>query len=313
MQTCSLIRRGSSDGGGALSLSFLLLPLPARRPLYLSWIGFGRDRLGGGAGRVAAAASAANGGADQDHYAVLGIRRNATAAEVKRAYRLLAREHHPDVSRDQQASEIFKKIRLAYEVLSDEVERARYNLTYEFPGVTDQSRRTWTLHPNYDKRRIYKWEELRKHKQNKRQKKNETSWSYQTEAYQETSSYEREPFAEVLQFAFFVLFFMQTVGCRASLTLCGISALLDKQLDAGYKMGYVVAWLLGGRAGILLTLCIYFASWLCGKSSSSIVALVVMAMWVGANITRFAPIPQGAVLTLLYMSMKLQVDSKQTR
>ncbi|KAL0916821.1 hypothetical protein M5K25_014362 [Dendrobium thyrsiflorum] len=256
MQTCCLIRRGSSDGGGALSLSFLLLALPARRPLYFSWIGFGRDRLGGSAGRVAAAATAANGGADQDHYAVLGIRRNATAAEVKRAYRLLAKEHHPDVSRDQQASEVFKKIRLAYEVLSDEVKRSRYNLKYEFPGVTDQSMRTWTLHPNYyDKKRIYKWEELRKHMQNKRQKNNETSWSYQTESYQETSSYEREPFIEVLRFAFFVLFFMQTVGCRASLTLCGISALLDKQLDAGYKMGYVIAWLLGGRAGC----CSYFA------------------------------------------------------
>ncbi|KAI0504834.1 hypothetical protein KFK09_015787 [Dendrobium nobile] len=100
MQTCCLIRRGSSDGGGALSLSFLLLPLPARRPLYLSWIGFGRDRLGGGARRVAAAASAANGGANQDHYAVLGIRRTATAAEVKRAYRLLLESIIQMFSRD---------------------------------------------------------------------------------------------------------------------------------------------------------------------------------------------------------------------
>ncbi|EFH69253.1 predicted protein, partial [Arabidopsis lyrata subsp. lyrata] len=52
-----------------------------------------------------------------------------------------------------------------------------------------------------------------------------------------------------------------------------------------------------------------FASWLCGKASSSVVVLMVVAMWVGSNLARHAPLPQGALLTLLYMSIKLQVDS----
>lgn len=185
-------------------------------------------------------------------------------------------------------------------MLSDEDKRSRYNLTHEFPDITDHSR-------------IYRWEELRQKVQNNRDKNKGASWSSQAEAYQATTSREREPFVEVLQFTFFAIFFMRAVGCRASVTLCGISALLDRQLDAGYKLGYVIAWLLGGRAGVLLTLCLYFSSWLCGKNSSSIVALVVVAMWIGANMARFVHLPQGAVLTLLYMSMKLQGDSKETR
>ena len=144
----------------------------------------------------------------------------------------------------------------------------------------------------------------------KKKEQEETSWYYQTNSQQETSDRERGSFVEVLRFAFFTLFFMRMVGHRVPLALCGATALLDRQLDVGYKMGYVVAWFFGGRGGILLALCIYFASWLCGKKSSSLVALVVLAMWVGANIARFAPLPQGAVLALLYMSIKLRVNSK---
>ncbi|XP_020578283.1 uncharacterized protein LOC110023302 [Phalaenopsis equestris] len=241
MQPCCLVCRASTDGGGALGVGLVFLSIPARKPLYFSWIGFGLrycDRLSRGAGPVVAAVAESSGGADQDHYSVLGIRRNATMAEIKHAYRLLAREHHPDVSRDQQAGEVFKKIHLAYEVLSDEVKRARYNLTYRFPAVPNQSRR-----------KIYNWEELRQQMHAKRQKNKDDSWTYQAQKNQDTTSYEREPFVEVLRFAFFALFFMQTIGCRASLTLCGISAFLDRQLDAGYKMGYVMAWFLGGRTG----------------------------------------------------------------
>ncbi|PKA52536.1 Chaperone protein dnaJ 72 [Apostasia shenzhenica] len=309
MQPYCLVRRSSSKGGGGLGL--VIFPLPARRSISFYWLRGGR-KAGCRADTVAAAAyAAAGGGGDQDHYAVLGLSRTATSAEIKRAYRLLARKYHPDVNRDMHAGEVFKRICLAYEVLSDEVKRAHYNLTLEFPVVSNKSwTRKWTLYPNYDKRRIYKWEELRRQTWSKTQKGKYASSRYRAEAFESTDSYEREPFSEVLRFAFFVIFFMQTVGCRVSLALCGLSALLDKQLDTGYKMGYVIAWFLGGRAGILLALCIYFTSWLCGKTSSSIVALVVLAMWIGANISRSLPLPKGALLTLLYMSIKLQVDSK---
>ena len=63
-----------------------------------------------------------------DHYEVLQIIRTATQDEVKRAYRRLAREHHPDANRDDPgAEERFKSITHAYEVLSDPAKRERYD------------------------------------------------------------------------------------------------------------------------------------------------------------------------------------------
>lgn len=144
--------------------------------------------------------------------------------------------------------------------------------------------------------------------ENNNLKEESSSFTDTNRASQEGNEvHERESFIEVLRSAFVSLFLLQTFGSRLSLTFSSLMALFDGKLDSGYKMGYVIAWILGGRAGILLTLCLSFASWACGKMSSSIVALVVVAMWVGANHARFAPLPQGALLTLLYMSIKLQV------
>jgi molecular chaperone DnaJ len=64
----------------------------------------------------------------QDHYEVLGVSREATADEIKRAYRRLARTHHPDANQnDPQAEDRFKEISHAYEVLSDPEKRTRYD------------------------------------------------------------------------------------------------------------------------------------------------------------------------------------------
>jgi molecular chaperone DnaJ len=63
----------------------------------------------------------------RDYYEVLGVSRNATAEELKRAYRKLARENHPDVNRDDGAEERFKEINEAYEVLSDADRRSAYD------------------------------------------------------------------------------------------------------------------------------------------------------------------------------------------
>lgn len=120
------------------------------------------------------------------------------------------------------------------------------------------------------------------------------------------SEEERDSFSEVLRSAFLSLFLMQTFGCWLSLTYSSFAAFLDRKLDDGYKIGYLVAWILGGRGGILLTLCLSIASWVCGKTSSSLIVLVMVAMWVGPYLARFAPLPQGALLTLLYVSIKLQ-------
>ncbi len=63
-----------------------------------------------------------------DYYATLGVPRDASADEVKKAYRRLARELHPDVNPDPRTQERFKEITQAYEVLSDPHKRQMYDL-----------------------------------------------------------------------------------------------------------------------------------------------------------------------------------------
>ncbi|MEV4316075.1 DnaJ C-terminal domain-containing protein [Actinocrispum sp. NPDC049592] len=65
--------------------------------------------------------------ADRDFYAALGVARTASQEEIQRAYRTLARRHHPDVSKDPGAEDRFKEISEAYEVLSKPELRERYD------------------------------------------------------------------------------------------------------------------------------------------------------------------------------------------
>ena len=66
--------------------------------------------------------------ADNDFYKTLGVSREASADEIKKAYKKLARKHHPDVKPgDKEAAEKFKQIQEAYSVLSDTEKRAQYD------------------------------------------------------------------------------------------------------------------------------------------------------------------------------------------
>ncbi len=65
----------------------------------------------------------------RDHYEILGVETNATSEDIKRAYRRLAREHHPDANQgDAHAEERFKQVSLAYEVLSNPEARRNYDM-----------------------------------------------------------------------------------------------------------------------------------------------------------------------------------------
>ena len=65
----------------------------------------------------------------KDYYRILGVDRRADQEEIKKAYRLLAKQHHPDVNEaDPGQEDLFKDINEAYSVLSDSSHRRRYDI-----------------------------------------------------------------------------------------------------------------------------------------------------------------------------------------
>lgn len=74
--------------------------------------------------------------AKRDYYEVLGVRRDAGSDEIKKAFRRLARQYHPDVNKEPGATDSFKEINEAYEVLSDSQKRAMYDrFGHNMPGT----------------------------------------------------------------------------------------------------------------------------------------------------------------------------------
>ncbi|CAG0883257.1 unnamed protein product [Cyprideis torosa] len=65
--------------------------------------------------------------AGKDYYSILGVKKNAKDREIKKAFRKLAMKYHPDRNKDPGAEDKFKEIAEAYEVLSDEDKRRKYD------------------------------------------------------------------------------------------------------------------------------------------------------------------------------------------
>lgn len=63
----------------------------------------------------------------RDYYEVLGVDKNSSASDIKKAYRKLVKKYHPDVNKEADAEEKFKEVQEAYEVLSDDSKRSAYD------------------------------------------------------------------------------------------------------------------------------------------------------------------------------------------
>ncbi len=80
----------------------------------------------------------------KDYYAALGVPRDASAADIKKAYRRLAQKHHPDVSKEKGAEEKFKDVAEAYATLKDPEKRAAYDRLGSYsPGQDFQPPPDW--------------------------------------------------------------------------------------------------------------------------------------------------------------------------
>jgi curved DNA-binding protein CbpA len=86
------------------------------------------------------AAQAAQMAHDDDHYRVLGVSRDASTPEIRRAYRRLARQHHPDRNAEPDGPARFRMLAEAYAVLNDPARRARYDRTIQSRAQRDLSR-----------------------------------------------------------------------------------------------------------------------------------------------------------------------------
>lgn len=70
-------------------------------------------------------------------YHILGITEEASKSEIKRAYKIMVLKYHPDKNKDSNADDMFKKIQIAYETLSDDTKKKQYDFQLENEHLCD--------------------------------------------------------------------------------------------------------------------------------------------------------------------------------
>lgn len=74
----------------------------------------------------------------KDYYKILGVSKNSSAKDIKKAYYQLAKKYHPDTNKDSDSSKKFQEVSEAYEILSDDTKRKEYDT---FGTTTEQMNR----------------------------------------------------------------------------------------------------------------------------------------------------------------------------
>lgn len=152
-----------------------------------------------------------------NYYDILGVSKTATADEIKKAYRKLAFQYHPDRNPgDASAEEKFKQINAAYDVLGDETKRRQYDLGgySENAQTANQSyqRQYQYTYENPFGEDFWQWAQSRSQKQNQNQEENQ--------GYYEYSNYQNEkPTGK----GYFVKFLLKLLQIFASLFMFRIS------------------------------------------------------------------------------------------
>jgi DnaJ-class molecular chaperone len=95
------------------------------------------------------------------YYDVLQLDHNASATDIKKAFRLLALKYHPDKNKSSESNQMFLKIVEAYEVLSDVNSRQKYDLTLKYSSVQDANAMNGEWIPSADLSRYYSYDVIK--------------------------------------------------------------------------------------------------------------------------------------------------------